>query len=134
MDESQTEPDLPTDEPGEAAASPRVRAVRAHEIPGRAPLRLSPGQQVTVGRRDDHWPAFVFVTAADGEGWVPARHLDAESGSATVAEPYDTTELPTTAGEPLTVIARDEDSGWIWVQSGTGREGWVPDDTVEPLA
>lgn len=35
---------------------------------------------------------------------------------------------------PLTIIARDEDSGWIWVQSATGREGWVPDDTVEPLA
>ncbi len=110
-----------------------VRAVQAHEIPERPPLRLSAGQQVTVGRRDDRWPAFVFVTAGDGQGWVPARHLDAESGHGTVTEPYDTTELPTTAGEILTVIARDDESGWIWVRAASGGEGWVPNDTVQAL-
>ncbi len=49
-----------------------------------------------------------------------------------MVEPHDTTELPTTAGETLTVIARDDASGWLWVRSASGREGWVP-DTVQPL-
>ena len=111
----------------------KVRAVRAHEIPQRAPLVLSAGQQVTVGQRDTQWPAFVFVTAGTGEGWVPARHLDAESGAATVTVPYDTTELPTAAGEILTVITHDEVSGWSWVRAAGGREGWVPDDAVEAV-
>lgn len=50
-----------------------VRAIQSHEIPERAPLRLSAGQMVTVGQRDDRFPAFVFVTAAAGrQGWVPS--------------------------------------------------------------
>jgi hypothetical protein len=110
-----------------------VRAVEGHEIPERPPLRLSPGDRVTAGRRDTRWPAFVFVTAEAGQGWVPARHLDADSGPATVVEPYDTTELPTAAGQILTVIARDDESGWLWVRASGGREGWVPGDTVEQL-
>ncbi len=111
----------------------RVRAVRSHEIPKRAPLRLSAGQQVTVGPRDSQWPAFVFVTTDTGEGWVPSRYLDADAGPATVTVPYDTTELPTEAGEVLAVVVRDDESGWIWLRAASGRAGWVPADTVEPL-
>jgi hypothetical protein len=44
----------------------------------RPPLRLSVGQRVTV--QDTRWPAFVFVTAEAGQGWVPSRHLDRRSG------------------------------------------------------
>jgi hypothetical protein len=81
----------------------KVRAVHAHMIPDRPPLRLSVGQRVTVGQQDTRWPAFVLVTAEAGQGWVPSRHLelDQESGAATVIAPYDTTELPTTVGETL---------------------------------
>jgi hypothetical protein len=111
----------------------KVRAVHAHKIPDRPPLRLSVGQRVTVGQQDTRWPAFVFVTAEAGQGWVPSRHLDLdqESGAATVIAPYDTTELPTTVGEILTVVTRDDASGWVWVQAADGRQGWVPNDTVE---
>jgi hypothetical protein len=58
----------------------------------RPPLRLSVGQRVTV--QGTRWPAFVFVTAEAGQGWVPSRHLDLdqESGAATVIAPYDTVE------------------------------------------
>jgi hypothetical protein len=65
-----------------------VRAVKAHAIPDRAPLRVSPGQRVTVGEHDTHWPAFVFVTADNGSGWVPSRYLAPDG---TVLTPYDTT-------------------------------------------
>lgn len=107
-----------------------VRAVKAHAIPDRAPLRVSPGQRVTVGEHDTHWPAFVFVTADNGSGWVPSRYLGPDG---TVLTPYDTTELPTVAGDLLTVLARDDESGWLWVRAAEGREGWVPIDTVEPV-
>ncbi len=104
----------------------RVTAVTAHVIPERPPLRLEPGQPVQVGDRDTEWPAFVFVTAAHGQGWVPARHLSASSGSGVVTTAYDTTELPTEAGETLEVLAEDARSGWLWCRSAAGREGWVP--------
>jgi hypothetical protein len=108
----------------------RVVAKLAHEIPDRPPLRLSVGQRVDVGDRDTEWPEFVFVTAPQGSGWVPARHLSAPSGSAVVRTEYDTTELPTHLGEVLDVVAEDLASGWLWCRSREGLEGWVPLKTL----
>jgi hypothetical protein len=108
----------------------RVVARRAHEIPDRPPLRLAIGDRVEVGRRDTEWPAFVFVTAESGAGWVPAPHLSAETGAAVVLTAYDTTELPTVAGDELEVLAEDLESGWLWCRAAGGREGWVPIKTV----
>src|ERR1700693_4019082 len=99
----------------------------------RAPLRVTAGQSVNAEKRDSPWPALVFVTADNGEGWVPSRYLDGDSGPATVIVSYDTTELPTTTGEILTIVTHDVESGWIWVRAADGREGWVPDETVEFL-
>ncbi|MGH8833934.1 MAG: SH3 domain-containing protein [Actinomycetes bacterium] len=109
----------------------RVVARIAHEIPNRAPLRIAPGDEVTVGERDSEWPEFVLVTASGRTGWVPARHLSQPSGRAVVTTAYDTTELPTRVGEVLDVVTEDLVSGWIWCRSGSGREGWVPVKTVE---
>jgi hypothetical protein len=108
-----------------------VVATEAHQTPGRPPLSLATGDDVMVGRRDDDWPAFVFVTAAHGSGWVPSRHLSADTEQAVVVAPYDTTELPTRTGEILAVVERDDESGWLWCRATTGREGWVPSRTVE---
>jgi hypothetical protein len=110
-----------------------VRAVKAHAIPGRSPIRVTPGQSVQVGEQDSTWPAFAFVTTEDGSGWVPARYIDARSEPAVVLAPYDTTELATAAGELLTVLVIDDPSGWTWVRNALGREGWVPNDTIEPV-
>lgn len=86
-----------------------------------------------AGERSDEWPEFVFVTAEHGAGWVPARYLSAASGPAAAVEPYDTTELATQAGEELTVLEEDLQSGWLWCRTGDGREGWLPVSTVGPI-
>ena len=93
-----------------------------HEPPARPPLRVAVGERVHVGRRDDEWPAFVFVTAAGGSGWVPARHIEA---GVVVAE-YDTTELRATAGDVVEVVVDDVESGWAWCRDVRGQEGWIP--------
>ena len=89
---------------------PFVVATEAHVIPGRGPLSLASGDVVTVGRRDSDWPAFVFVTTAEGSGWVPSRYLSADAGRAVVETPYNTTELATRSGEILEVVDRDDES------------------------
>ena len=104
----------------------RVTATAEHQIPERAPIRLTIGDAVVVGDRDTEWPEFVFVTVSKGSGWVPARYLSADRGAATVDEPYDTTELAVAAGEQVEVIARDDASGWWWCRNDGGHEGWVP--------
>jgi len=115
----------------------QVRAVRAHVIPDRPPISVAAGERVKVGERDTTWPAFAFVNTTDGSGWVPARHIAYDGGQATgngvMLEPYDTTELATEADEVLTVVAADELSGWSRVRNTAGLEGWVPDNTIEPL-
>jgi hypothetical protein len=116
-----------------SAAMARVRAVRSHESSERLPLQVAPGDVVDVGRRDTEWPAFVFVTAAAGSGWVPSRHLSADRGSAIVVTAYDTTELATEVGEIFDVIRRDDASGWLWCRSVMGAEGWVPMRTLVEL-
>ena len=111
----------------------RLRATTAHQISDRPPIQVRPGDEVSVGERDDEWPAFAFVTAAAGSGWVPARYLSAASGPATVLRAYDTTELPTAAGDVLSVVEHDVEGEWTWCRAADGREGWVPDRKLAPL-
>lgn len=110
----------------------QVVARSAHEIPDRSPLQLVVGEEVDVGERDSEWPEFVFVTAAHGTGWVPARHLSQANGKAVVRTAFDTTELPTQEGDILDVLAEDLVSRWLWCRASSGRRGWVPVKTVEP--
>ncbi|QIM15652.1 hypothetical protein G7067_03235 [Leucobacter insecticola] len=97
-----------------------------HEIPTRAPLKIAPGEEVSIGDRDTEWPAFVFVTAPTGTGWVPARHINERGSTGTVLVAYDTTELPVSAGEMVEALSNDPESGWAWCRNQSGREGWVP--------
>lgn len=118
-----------------------VLAKIAHQIPDRPPLKLAVGERVTVSNRDREWPEFVFVTCAQASRWVPARHLSSASGAdlssasgaATVWTAYDTTELPTQAGDLLCVAAEDLISGWLWCRAPDGREERVPINTVEAV-
>jgi hypothetical protein len=57
--------------------------------------------------RSGQWQNWRAVTAAP----VPARFLSAASGPAVIMEPYDTTELPTEAGQEFTVLAEDISGG-----------------------
>ena len=111
--------------------SVKVTAAQSHEIPQRPVLVLSAGDAVTVGESSVEWPAFVFVIAADGEGWVPERYLSADRPEAVALVGYDTSELSVEAGQALTVIDRDDESGWWWCRSESGSEGWVPVDVLE---
>lgn len=110
----------------------RYVATQDHEAPEMAPLQLERGDVVMVGERATRWPEFVFVTAAGGTGWVPARHLSAASGPAAVIAGYDTTELPVAKGEVVTLVSKDDLSGWWWCRSAGSAEGWVPLDILEP--
>ncbi|MGD8193648.1 SH3 domain-containing protein [Herbiconiux sp. P18] len=110
----------------------RCLVIADHEIPARAPLKLGPGDVVQVGERDTEWPAFVFVRAAQGMGWVPWRHLDIDGSVGTVRVGYDTTELPVSSGEEVDVLEDDPHSGWSWCGNTDGREGWIPHRVLVP--
>lgn len=116
--QSPPHPQLPT------PTSCRVRA--DHAVPERAPHRFEVGDPVSVGTRDTEWPAFVFVTAEQGSGWVPARKIDMAAATPTMRAAYDTQELPASEGDTVYLIRDDPESGWAWCRNADGREGWLP--------
>jgi SH3-like domain-containing protein len=111
----------------------RAKVREAHGVPDRPPLSLAVGERVQVGQQDTDWPAFVFVTADAGSGWVPSRHLSAANGEAVVTAPYNTQELATSKGQILEVVERDDESGWHWCRATDGSEGWVPARTLDEM-
>jgi len=109
----------------------RVRVVRSHAVPSRPPLVLVPGDQVEVGEGSTEWPAFVFVTAKHGEGWVPERYFTPDRPRAVTIVRYDTTELAASKGDVLLVVEQDDESGWWWCRANSGDVGWVPIEVLE---
>ena len=95
-------------------------------MPDRPPIKVTVGESVSIGPRSPEWPAFVFVTSAHGDGWVPIQNLSAEVGEAVVEVDYDTTELPLRAGQTVEVLVQDDASGWWWCRNSAGNKGWVP--------
>jgi Variant SH3 domain len=106
----------------------------SHQPEPGEPLRLKSGDEVTVGRRSERWPAWVMCHAADGmSGWVPEELLAREApefDQATVLHDYDATELEVPEGEVLEVLS--ELGGWLWSRTEDGRLGWVPVEETAP--
>ena len=96
-----------------------VAAWRATHDPA---LRVAAGEALTVGRRDDEWPGWVWCENAAGlGGWLPEEV--AGEGGATAA--FDARELSVEPGEALEPLERR--LGWTWCRGAGGAEGWVPD-------
>ena len=117
-------------------SSKRARLTTRHVPPDRPPLVVKAGDHVETGELSEEWSAFRWCVSDEGlGGWVPDRYLAPGSErEATVLHDYDTTELAAEAGEIVTVIEADEESGWLWCGGSSGRRGWLPISAVEPFA
>jgi hypothetical protein len=108
----------------------RARVIAAHRAPDRPPIQVAPGDEVTLGDRDDTWPQFVWTTLANGlGGWIPWVLFDREQGAATAHTEYDTRELDADVGDLL--VLHREMADWWWaekIQKGEahGASGWIP--------
>ena len=108
-----------------------VRVITAYEAAYHGELRLRPGDTVTVGDGDDHWPAFRWCTGDRGTvGWVPENYLEIKGEIGTAVREYDTAELTVEAGERLELLG--EVGGWLRCHRATGDEGWLPAENTAP--
>ena len=93
-------------------------------------LTVARGERLTVGRRDDEWPGWVWCDTEDGRpgGWLPERLLqppDASEGAfAHAKDIYQTRELTVRIGDRLEVLTSDQ--GWLLCRAADGGIGWVP--------
>lgn len=102
--------------------------------PSRDPIRLSAGDPVGVGHRDDTWPRYRWCTAADGtEGWVPDDVLQLTANGWVARADYDATELTVERGDVVEALRFLAD--WCWCRAADGSEGWLPEEVLaDPAA
>ncbi|EKO3892335.1 hypothetical protein P0F32_003538 [Vibrio metschnikovii] len=96
------------------------------------PFYLKRGDRVALGKMDDEFPNWIFITNDLGEqGWAPIQYIEkSESDSVGIMlEDYDNVELNTTIGEKLSVLF--ELNSWYRVSRSTGEIGWVPVYSVQ---
>ena len=103
--------------------------VKGHTSCYPEPVRLRQGDLLEVGKGDDEYPGWVWVTAGNGEcGWAPEEYLEIEGTMAKAKRDYDSTELDTARGQRVSVIL--EVCGWALVDDESGARGWVPSETL----
>jgi hypothetical protein len=109
----------------------KLIAVRTHRSAYPDPITFRRGETLSVGRRDEEFPGWIWVTLENGnQGWAPEQYLDLH-GSGTVAtatEHYCARELDTIVGEILTLHL--ELKQWLLVENSSGEIGWVPKATT----
>ena len=100
----------------------RVRVVAAWAASYDPALKVSPGEALTAGRRDDEWPGWVWCENRHGlGGWLPDEMV--RDGRAVAG--FDTRELSVAIGDRVKVLQRR--AGWTRCATRDGAEGWVPD-------
>jgi hypothetical protein len=101
------------------------RAVKPWQVKYTDPIRGAAGDRLTLGRRDDEFPGWVWATATDGRaGWIPEAWLRIEGESGVLLRDYSAAELQLEPGD--LVNGEVVESGWLWATDATGQEGWVP--------
>lgn len=110
----------------------RYRATKGWAVAYPDPIRGVAGDRLTLGRRDDEYPGWVWATAADGRaGWVPESWLRVAGDSGVLLRDYTAAEL---ALEPGDVVTGDlMEGGWLWAIAVDGRRGWAPLDYLTRL-
>lgn len=101
------------------------RAVKPWPVHYPDPIRGAAGDRLTLGRRDDEFPGWVWATAAAGRaGWVPESWLRVEGAIGILLRDYTAAELPL---EPGDIVSGDLIlNGWLWATDAAGHQGWVP--------
>ncbi len=116
-----------------AGLMPTFTANADYEERDTNPLRLAPGNEVTVGPADRAWPGWVWVTDRNGRsGYVPESILEPlGEGVFAVIHEFDPTVLTVRRGEKLESLRQIH--GWHWCRNEKGDEGWVAGYLLKPL-
>lgn len=111
-----------------------LKVTKDHKTEFHVPLIAVKGEIVQGEKRETEYEGWLWCQNKDGlNAWVPETHLEktSDSGQYKFLKDYNSKELNVEEGQE--VIALEEDSGWIWVRTTLGEEGWIPLENVQDL-
>ena len=95
-------------------------------------LSLKKGERLHCKRRLTEWEGWLWCTSESGaSAWVPEAYVEVEGGACVMLRDYVSRELALEVGRK--VLGLFTESGWAWVRTVEGEEGWVPLDCLECL-
>ena len=111
-------------------ASFRIKA--PHEPDSGDLLNLRKGACLEFERRPTEWEGWIWCKSPEGaSGWVPEAWVTVEGRNCIMLRDYVSRELKVEVGE--VVEGQLIESGWAWVRTGDGVEGWVPVECLEEM-
>lgn len=85
------------------------------------------GESLKGEEKKTKWDGWLWCrNKAEIDGWVPKSYLEPldEKGQYRLLQDYTARELKVQPGDEVMVLI--EESGWAWVRSPIGEEGWIP--------
>ena len=111
-----------------------VKVTKNHKAEFHAPLIASKGEVVEGQERETEWEGWLWCrNNSDVHAWVPKAYLEptSESGHFQFLQDYNARELTIDGGQEVIVL--NEESGWAWVRTQLGDEGWIPLENLQDL-
>jgi len=112
-----------------------LKVIKNHKSEFNVPLVAKKGDTVEGQERETEWDGWIWCRNGAGlQGWVPKKYLESisELGHFQFLQDYNAREL--TVEEGKEVIVLDEESGWAWVRTPLGEEGWLPLENLQDLS
>jgi len=108
----------------------RLRVTGPHRPDSGFVLEAGRGARLRFERRPTMWAGWVWCPWEGGAGaWVPESWVRIEGDTCVMLRDYTSREVPVDRGDR--VISRFTESGWAWVRTEGGDEGWVPLENLE---
>ena len=111
-----------------------LKVIKNHKSEFQVPLITKKGEIVEEQERETEWAGWLWCRNSSGvHGWVPKAYIESTSelGHFQFLQDYNAREL--TIDEGQEVIVLDEESGWAWVRTPLGDEGWIPLENLQDL-
>lgn len=109
-----------------------MRAREPHVPDSGDVLSLKRGARLEFERRPTEWEGWIWCTSAEGiSAWVPESWVTVEGRFCVMLKDYISRELGVDRGDEVTVELTE--SGWAWVRTPDGDEGWVPLECLEQI-
>jgi hypothetical protein len=111
-----------------------LKVTKNHKSEFHVPMIATKGEIVQGEKRETEYEGWLWCHNSAGvNAWVPETYLEqkSDSGQYQFLKNYNSREL--TVDEGQEVIVLEEDSGWIWVRTTLGEEGWIPLENVQDL-